>query len=244
MEEIKKLAEMIKKADGATVFFGGAGVSTESGIPDFRSANGIYSEQYGTLSPEAIVSGSFFKRDPKLFYSFYREKLLYPNARPGKAHISLARLEKAGLLSAVITQNIDGLHTEAGSSNVIELHGSTLRNYCVSCGRKYGIDAVLDSDGIPRCSCGGIIRPDATLFDEALPYGAMDRAADYVSAAKLLIVGGTSLAVYPAASLLHYCSGDICIINLSATGSDRYASLTIHSPIGEVLSKVCEALEI
>ncbi len=241
---MNELAKLIKEADGKTVFFGGAGVSTESGIPDFRSADGIYSEKYGRLSPEVLVSRSYFEAEPEAFFDFYRKKLLYPDALPNDAHLSLAKLEEAGLLSCVVTQNIDGLHTAAGSKNVIELHGSSLRNHCVRCGKKYSVDAMLNSNGVPRCECGGIIRPDVTLYEEALPEGAFESAVRAVAESRLLIVGGTSLAVYPAASLTRYAGGKIVLINLTPTGADKGADLAIHEKIGRVLSETVRELGI
>lgn len=238
---ITRLAQMIKSSR-KTVFFGGAGVSTESGIPDFRSADGIYSEKYGNLSPERIISASFYREEPEQFFDFYRKKLLYPEAEPNAAHRVLASLEKKGLLSAVITQNIDGLHYAAGSKNVIELHGSVNRNYCERCGRKYPLSFVLSSDLVPRCACGGIVRPDVTLYEEALPEGAFESAAREVHDAELMIVAGTSLSVYPAASLMQYLYGSLALINLTPTPADSVANVIIRSPVGEVMGSVAEIL--
>ncbi|MBQ6510335.1 MAG: NAD-dependent protein deacylase [Flexilinea sp.] len=232
-----QLAEWIQTSD-YTVFFGGAGVSTESGIPDFRSENGIYKalEKYGR-SPETLLSHSFFELRPDVFYRYYRENLMVTDAEPNPAHITLAKLEKQGKLGAVITQNIDGLHQKAGSRHVLELHGSIWRNHCVNCGKKYGIEAVRETEGIPRCDCGGVIRPDVVLYEEPLPWDVFDEAENEVRRASLLIVGGTSLAVYPAAGLLQYFRGDhLVLINKSATPYDSLADLVIREPIGEVFS--------
>ena len=231
-----ELAKLIKESR-ATVFFGGAGVSTESGIPDFRGAEGIYTKKYGSLSPESIISGTFFSRDPETFFDYYREHLVFPDAAPNLAHKALAALEREGYLDCVITQNIDSLHEKAGSRRVFELHGTTERNYCVRCGRHYGPRVVTDTVGIPRCSeCGGIVRPDVTLYDEMLPEGVFEAAASRVARAELMIVGGTSLAVYPAASLLQYFRGrELVIINYTETPADRLATLIIHDSVGKAL---------
>lgn len=234
-----QLAEWIETSDH-TVFFGGAGVSTESGIPDFRSENGIYKalEKYGR-SPETLLSHRFFELRPDVFYRYYRENLLVTEAEPNPAHIALAKLEAQGKLSAVITQNIDGLHQKAGSRHVLELHGSIWRNHCVNCGKKYGIDAIRETDGVPRCDCGGVIRPDVVLYEEQLPWDVFDEAENEVRRASLLIVGGTSLAVYPAAGLLQYFRGShLVLINKSATPYDSLADLVIREPIGEVFSEL------
>ncbi len=230
------LAELIKSSR-STVFFGGAGVSTESGIPDFRGADGIYTKKYGSLSPEAIISGGFFARDPETFFDYYRAHLVFPDAKPNRAHRALAALEAHGLLDCVITQNIDSLHEKAGSRRVFSLHGTTERNYCVDCGKTFGIEAVTRSAGVPRCpDCGGIIRPDVTLYDEMLPPGVFEAAALAVSRADVMIVGGTSLSVYPAASLVRYFSGkSLVIINYTPTHADSAASLVIHGSVGEAL---------
>ena len=232
-----QLEEWIE-ASPRTVFFGGAGVSTESGIPDFRSENGIFKalEKYGR-SPETLLSRTFFHFRPEIFFEYYRENLLVTDVQPNPAHFGLARLESEGRLSAVITQNVDGLHQKAGSKNVLELHGSIYRNYCMICGKKYGIETILQSEGIPRCGCGGIIRPDVVLYEENLPEGVFEKAIEEVSSASLLIIGGTSLAVYPAAGLLQYFRGDhLVLINRSETPYDSMADLVIREPIGEVFS--------
>ncbi len=217
------------------VFFGGAGVSTESGIPDFRSVDGLYHQQYA-YPPETILSHSFFVQKPEEFYRFYRQKLLIKGAQPNPAHRRLARLEAEGKLTAVITQNIDGLHQAAGSKNVLELHGSTLRNYCTACGKFSPASAIAGAEGVPRCSCGGIIKPDVVLYEEGLSGETLDAAVRALAAADLLIVGGTSLAVYPAAGLLRYYGGrELVVINKTATPADARATLVIHAPIGQTL---------
>ena len=247
---MSQLADIIIKSQKthrgtpSVVFFGGAGVSTESGIPDFRGAEGLYTEKYGTLSPETIISHRFFAREPETFFSFYRSHLVFPDAKPNRAHTALAQLEKHGIVDCVITQNIDGLHQTAGSRNVFELHGTVHRNYCTDCGRRYSLDYVLAADGIPRCAdCGGIVRPDVTLYDEMLPEGVFEAAAMHVARADVLIVAGTSLAVYPAASLIHYFNGSsLVVINLTPTPADSMATLAIHSPVGEVLDEAAREI--
>lgn len=220
------------------VFFGGAGVSTESGIPDFRSVDGLYNQKY-KYPPETIISHSFFESNPKEFYRFYRDKLIIHGAKPNKAHIRLAELESEGKLKAVITQNIDGLHQLAGSKNVLELHGSTLRNYCLKCGKKYGVDIFENTEGIPKCSCGGIIRPDVVLYEEGLDDNIIRSAIHYIRNADILIIGGTSLVVYPAAGLINYYRGKkLVLINKSPTSMDNAADLLISEKIGEVFSQV------
>ena len=219
------------------VFFGGAGVSTESGIPDFRSVDGLYNQKYDE-PPETIISHSYFMRWPEKFYRFYREKMLYPDAEPNDCHLALARLEQDGKLKAVITQNIDGLHQKAGSRNVIELHGSTLRNYCMNCGKSYPASYIIEADGVPRCSCGGRVKPDVVLYEESLHDGDMERAVGAIRKADLFIVGGTSLTVYPAAGLVEYYRGNrLVLINKSPTPYDRYADLCISESIGKVFRK-------
>ena len=230
-ERLQKLLDESKKV----VFFGGAGVSTESGIPDFRSTDGLYRQTYA-YPPETILSHSFFERNPEEFFRFYRAKMLCPQAKPNAAHRKLAELEAAGKLTAVITQNIDGLHQAAGSRNVLELHGSVLRNTCMGCGKFYGLEAILASEGIPRCSCGGIVKPDVVLYEESLDGDTIARAVRALEQADLLIVGGTSLAVYPAAGLVDYCRGRLVVINKSPTSLDVKADLLIQGRIGETLS--------
>jgi NAD-dependent deacetylase len=220
------------------VFFGGAGVSTESGIPDFRSPDGLYRQKYA-YPPEEILSRSFFDRRPELFFDFYREKILYLNARPNAAHEKLAALEKTGRLTAIITQNIDGLHQAAGAENVLELHGSARRNYCLVCRRYYDAAAIAGSSGVPRCACGGIIKPDVVLYEEALDPQTTRLAQNHIQAADLLIVGGTSLSVYPAASLIRFLSGGaLVLINKGETSYDQIADLRINTGIAKILSQV------
>lgn len=229
-------------ASEAIVFFGGAGVSCESGIPDFRSTDGLYHQEY-RWPPEEILSHDFFERRPEEFFRFYRDKMLYPQAEPNAAHLALARLEQAGKLKAVVTQNIDGLHQAAGSKNVLELHGSVHRNHCTRCGAFYTLDDVLRSEGVPRCGCGGVIKPDVVLYEESLDSDVLEKAIRHIMAADLMIVGGTSLAVYPAAGLLQYYDGlDLVLINKTETPYDRRASLIIREPIGQVMSKAVQGL--
>ena len=234
---VQKLQEMIDAASDI-VFFGGAGVSTESGIPDFRSVDGLYSQKY-SVPPEEMLSHTYFKRHPEEFFRFYRDKMLCPDAGPNDAHKKLAELEAAGKLKAVITQNIDGLHQKAGSKNVLELHGSTLRNYCMKCGERYDLAFVLSTEGVPRCpECGGIVRPDVVLYEESLDSEVLEKSVSHLRAADLVIVGGTSLVVYPAAGLLNYTRAPIVLINRSATGLDARAELIITDPIGEVMRQI------
>ncbi len=228
-------------APGRMVFFGGAGVSTESGIPDFRSPDGLYAQKYGDLSPEEMVSHTYFDRHTQQFYAFYFDRMIARNARPNRAHIKLAQLEQVGTLSAVITQNIDGLHQEAGSKAVWELHGSVLRNYCMSCGEFYDLDGITAlheqaEDGVPRCSkCGAIVKPDVVLYEEGLDSRVLQESIAAIRRANLLVIAGTSLAVYPAAGLIDYFAGShLVIINLSPTPRDRYADLCIQAKVGDV----------
>ncbi len=232
-----ELQEMIDRA-GRIVFFGGAGVSTESGIPDFRSADGLYSQKY-KYPPEEIVSHDFFMRNTEEFYRFYRDRMIFPQAKPNAAHLKLAELERAGKLSAVVTQNIDGLHTAAGSRRVIELHGSVHRNHCMTCGKSYGLDFVMGCEGVPRCECGGIVKPDVVLYGENLDDNDINSAINEISRADLLIIGGTSLAVYPAAGLIRFFNGErVVVINKSPISADRNADLVINGSIGEALGGV------
>ena len=213
------------------VFFGGAGVSTESGIPDFRSTDGLYNLEY-SYPPEQILSHSFFVRNTEEFYRFYRNKMVYPKAGPNQAHRALAALEKRGILKAVITQNIDGLHQMAGSRKVLELHGSIYRNHCLGCGKYYDLDWVMKQQGIPRCSCGGIVKPDVVLYEEGLDQDVIEGAVAAIRRADMLIIGGTSLVVYPAAGLINYYAGKkLVLINKSPTGMDYRADLAISAPI-------------
>ncbi len=234
MEKITKLREMIEKSN-RIVFFGGAGVSTESNIPDFRSADGLYQEQYH-YPPEQVVSHTFFVQKTKLFYDFYKDKMIYLDAKPNKAHLKLAELEQSGKLTAVITQNIDGLHQMAGNKNVLELHGSIHRNYCQKCGKFYDAKYVKESLGIPVCECGGIIKPDVVLYEETLDNTIINKSLKAIREADMLIIGGTSLVVYPAAGFVDYFRGDhLVVLNKSMTSRDAYADLCIQEPIGEVL---------
>ncbi len=236
-EKIKELEDIIKTSDDI-VFFGGAGVSCESGIPDFRSADGIYSMNY-LYPPEQILSHSFFMEHTEAFYKFYRGKMLFPNAKPNAAHYALAKLEEKGKLKAVITQNIDGLHQLAGSKRVFELHGSVHHNYCMKCGRHYGLDKILDSSGVPVCECGGVIKPDVVLYEEPLDQYIMEMSAAFVHSADCLIVGGTSLTVYPAAGFVYQYLGDkLVLINKSSTPIDATARLVINENIGEVFESI------
>lgn len=238
-EKIKNFQKIYDNSD-SIVFFGGAGVSTESGIPDFRSQDGLYSQQW-KYPPETIISRSFFDANPVEFYRFYREKLIIKNIEPNTAHFQLAKMEEKGKLKAVVTQNIDGLHQKAGSRNVFELHGSTLRNFCMDCGAEYGIDFIAESenspDKLPRCAkCGGLVKPDVVLYEESLDQNVINGAVNAIKNADTLIIGGTSLVVYPAAGLIDYFSGkNIVLINKSATAGDARANLVIHESIGKVL---------
>ncbi len=236
--EIELLKEWIRESDNI-VFFGGAGVSTESGIPDFRSVDGLYNQKYD-YPPETILSHTFFVRRPEEFYRFYQDKMLELDAQPNAAHRKIAELEKAGKLKAVITQNIDGLHQAAGSKEVLELHGSVHRNYCTKCGKFFDARYVKDCGGVPRCdACGGLIKPDVVLYEEGLDSRTMQDAVDYIRHADMLIIGGTSLVVYPAAGLVDYYRGDrLVLVNKSATSMDRRANLVIQDAIGEVFSQI------
>lgn len=238
-EKCRQLKEWINESKNI-VFFGGAGVSTESGIPDFRSENGIFQaiNEYG-VRPEIILSHSFFVRNPEVFFKYYKQTLLYPDAKPNDCHKALAALEQEGRLKAVVTQNIDDLHQRAGSKNVLELHGTLYKNYCVKCGKQFDLDYVTATDGITVCdACGGIVRPDVVLYEESLNGDTLDAAVEAISKADLMIVGGTSLNVYPAAGLLNYFRGDrLVLINKSATPYDSRAALVIPENIGEVFRK-------
>ncbi len=233
----EKLRDIIERSDNI-VFFGGAGVSTESGIPDFRSADGLYNQKY-KYPPERILSRSFFQSRTEVFYEFYRDKILYLEAKPGKAHAALASLELAGKLKAIITQNIDGLHQKAGSKNVLELHGSVYRNYCEKCAKQYDVEFIQTSFGVPKCACGGTVRPDVVLYEEGLDSGVLQTAAKYIADADVLIVGGTSLAVYPAAGLVDYYKGKkLILINKSPTPYDLRADVLINAGLGETLGQI------
>ena len=241
MESAKKLAEYIKRSR-RIVFFGGAGVSTESGIPDFRSVDGLYNMKYD-FPPEEILSHDFFFRKTEEFYRFYRDKIYAPFAKPNGAHTSLAELERRGVLTAVVTQNIDGLHQAAGSKRVFELHGSIKRNYCTDCGKFFDEDFVMKSEGVPRCPCGGLVKPDVVLYGEGLDDATVDGALRAISGADLLIVAGTSLTVYPAAGFISYYRGDdVVLINRDPTPLDHRASLVIRDPVGKVMEETMRLL--
>lgn len=237
MTEVEKLQQMIDESD-SIVFFGGAGVSTESGIPDFRSVDGLYHQKYD-YPPETILSHTFYRRNPSEFFRFYKDKMLCPSAKPNAAHKKLAELEKAGKLKAVVTQNIDGLHQAAGSRTVYELHGSVLRNYCEKCGKFYDLQYILNSPGIPTCECGGTVKPDVVLYEEGLDQDTLTNAIHAIASADMLIIGGTSLVVYPAAGLIDYYKGNnLVVINKAPTSRDAMADLVISGPIGEILSQI------
>ena len=235
--EIEKLQKIIDESRNI-VFFGGAGVSTESGIPDFRSQDGLYNQKYD-YPPETILSHTFFMRKPEEFFKFYRDKMLCDTAKPNAAHLKLAEMEQTGKLKAVITQNIDGLHQEAGSKNVLELHGSIHRNYCMKCHKFYDAAYVKHADGIPRCSCGGMLKPDVVLYEEGLDSAVINKSVKAISEADTLIIGGTSLIVYPAAGFIDYFRGKhLVVINKAPTPRDKYADLLIKEPIGQVFSQI------
>lgn len=238
--EEKKKRELLKKwiqESRNVVFFGGAGVSTESGIPDFRSVDGLYNQEYD-YPPETILSHTFYLRKTEEFYRFYRNKMLFPEVKPNRAHLALARLEQEGKVRAVITQNIDGLHQAAGSREVLELHGSVHRNYCERCGRFYSMEHILSCEGVPKCSCGGVIKPDVVLYEEGLDDSVLSRSIEHIRNADVLIIGGTSLVVYPAAGLIDYYRGNkLVLINKSATSRDSQADLVICGSVGEALAE-------
>lgn len=237
-EQIEKLKDAVLGCN-SIVFFGGAGVSTESGIPDFRSVDGLYHQKYD-YPPETIVSHSFYIERTEEFYRFYKEKMLFPDAQPNAAHKKLAQLEQQGKLKAIITQNIDGLHQLAGSKEVLELHGSVHRNYCTGCGKFFPLSYIMESDGIPRCdSCQAVIKPDVVLYEEGLDQNVLNRAVRHIKEADMLMIGGTSLAVYPAAGLIDYFHGKyLVVINMAPTPRDQYADIVINGKIGEVLSQI------
>ena len=238
-EKWQQLKDWIDESDNI-VFFGGAGVSTESGIPDFRSVDGLYNQKY-KYPPERIISHSFYIQNPEEFYRFYKDRMLFPDAKPNAAHKALAKLEQEGKLKAVITQNIDGLHQMAGSKEVLELHGSVHRNYCTRCGQLYDLDYVRNSEGVPTCSCGGRLKPDVGLYEEGLDDRTIRKSIDYIRNADMLIIGGTSLVVYPAAGLIDYYRGSkLVLINKSVTSRDSQADLVISDSIGKVLGAVVE----
>ena len=231
------LQEMINDSR-SIVFFGGAGVSTESGIPDFRSVDGLYNQKYD-YPPETMLSHTFFETHTAEFFKFYRDKMICQGVKPNKAHLKLAELERAGKLTAVVTQNIDGLHTLAGNKKVYELHGSVHRNYCTKCGKFYGIDAIINSDGVPRCECGGIIKPDVVLYEEGLDNDTVNGAVAAIASCDMLIIAGTSMTVYPAAGLIRYFRGKYLVeINRDATAIDDQCDLVIHDKVGETLGRI------
>mgnify|MGYP004516320575 FL=1 len=236
-ENIRKLKELIDGSDNI-VFFGGAGVSTESGIPDFRSVDGLYNQTF-RYPPETILSHTFYEKHTEEFYQFYRAKMLAPDAQPNAAHYKLAQWEREGRLKAVITQNIDGLHQKAGSREVLELHGSALRNYCSRCGKFHDLDFILRTTGVPRCECGGVVKPDVVLYEESLNEDVMARAIHYIRQADVLLIGGTSLVVYPAAGLVQYYRGSkLAVVNKGATGAALHAAVTVDGPIGQTLAQL------
>jgi NAD-dependent deacetylase len=240
-DELEQLIAVLQDTENI-VFFGGAGVSTESGIPDFRSEDGLYNTTY-KYPPETMLSHSFFIDNTSEFYDFYRDKMLHPNAQPNDAHFALAALERHGKLKAIVTQNVDGLHHKAGSMNVLELHGSRGRYYCMACGKEYAMNVVLEAEDVPMCKCGGIIRPDVVLYEEGLSQRILGESIKAIQAADTLIVGGTSLNVYPAAGLIQYYNGDrLILINKSETGYDKYANLIIRDNIGETLGAAVRAV--
>ena len=242
--KIEELTKILKNSNNI-VFFGGAGVSTESNIPDFRSSNGLWNEKLKiNFTPEQLVSHTFFMRYPEEFFKFYKDKLIYPEAKPNAAHIALAKLEKMGKLKAIVTQNIDGLHQAAGSKNVFELHGSVLRNYCMKCHAFYDEKFILASEGIPTCpKCGGKVKPDVVLYEEGLDESIIEGSVRAISKADTLIIGGTSLVVYPAAGLINYFRGkNLVLINKSSTSADNKANLVIHDSIGKVLGEAVNNL--
>lgn len=236
-EKVERLKEIVAESDNI-VFFGGAGVSTESGIPDFRSVDGLYNQKY-KYPPEVMVSHSFYRSHTEEFFEFYKNKMIAQEAKPNAAHIKLAELEQQGKVRAVITQNIDGLHYAAGSREVMELHGSVHRNYCESCGKSYPVQYIVDAEGVPKCDCGGVIKPDVVLYEEGLDYETMQRSVRYIRNAEVLIIGGTSLAVYPAAGFIDYFKGKhLVVINMDKTSRDVDADLLINERIGEVFNQL------
>ena len=237
MDKIKRLQEIFDDSN-RIVFFTGAGVSTESGIPDFRSQDGLYNTKY-KYPPEQIISHSFFMHNPEEFYRFYKDKMIFLDAKPNAAHLKMAELEKAGKCLGVVTQNIDGLHTMAGSKTVYELHGTIHRNYCMKCGREYPLEYIVDSEGVPRCECGGMVKPDVVLYEEGLDGATMNGAVRMINKADCLVITGTSLVVYPAAGLVNYFEGKyLVVINKTQTPRDSMADLCIYDSVGKVLSQI------
>lgn len=236
-EKIEKLKQIVAESNNI-VFFGGAGVSTESGIPDFRSVDGLYNQKY-KYPPETMVSHSFYRSHTDEFFEFYRNKMIALNTKPNAAHLKLAKLEEEGKVKAVVTQNIDGLHYAAGSKVVLELHGSVHRNYCEKCGKFYPVEYVVNADNVPYCECGGIVKPDVVLYEEGLDSNVIQKTVEYIRKAETLIIGGTSLAVYPAASFIDYFSGKhLIVINMDKTARDVHADLLINEKIGEVFAQI------
>ena len=236
-ENIRRLKDLLDGSDNI-VFFGGAGVSTESGIPDFRSVDGLYHQKF-KYPPETMLSHTFYEQHTEEFYRFYRAKMLAPDAQPNPAHYKLAQWEREGRLKAVITQNIDGLHQKAGSREVLELHGSVLRNYCTRCGKFHDLDFILRTTGVPRCECGGVVKPDVVLYEECLDEDVMARAIHYIRQADVLLIGGTSLVVYPAAGLVQYYRGHkLAVVNKGDTGAALQAAVTVNGPIGQTLAQL------
>lgn len=237
MEELETLKQWIEESNNI-VFFGGAGVSTESGIPDFRSTDGLYNQEYD-YPPETILSHTFYRRNPQEFFRFYKNKMLYLEAEPNAAHKKLAEWEAKGKLKAIVTQNIDGLHQKAGSQKVYELHGSVLRNYCEDCGKFFGVERIKNAEGVPYCECGGMIKPDVVLYEEGLDQRTIEESVRAIQNADMLIIGGTSLAVYPAAGLIDYYSGNkLVLVNKTPTPRDGMADLVVHGSIGEIFSQL------
>ena len=237
MEELETLKQWVEESNNI-VFFGGAGVSTESGIPDFRSTDGLYNQEYD-YPPETILSHTFYRRNPQEFFRFYKNKMLYLEAEPNAAHKKLAEWESRGKLKAIVTQNIDGLHQKAGSQKVYELHGSVLRNYCEECGKFFGVEAVKNAEDVPYCECGGMIKPDVVLYEEGLDQRTIEESVRAIQNADMLIIGGTSLAVYPAAGLIDYYSGNkLVLVNKTPTPRDGMADLVVHGSIGEIFSQL------
>ncbi|MBQ2579876.1 MAG: NAD-dependent protein deacylase [Lachnospiraceae bacterium] len=237
MEELETLKQWVEESNNI-VFFGGAGVSTESGIPDFRSTDGLYNQEYD-YPPETILSHTFYRRNPQEFFRFYKNKMLYLEAEPNAAHKKLAEWEAKGKLKAIVTQNIDGLHQKAGSQKVFELHGSVLRNYCEDCGKFFGVERIKNAEGVPYCECGGMIKPDVVLYEEGLDQRTIEESVRAIQNADMLIIGGTSLAVYPAAGLIDYYSGNkLVLVNKTPTPRDGMADLVVHGSIGEIFSQL------
>ncbi|MBO5239015.1 MAG: NAD-dependent protein deacylase [Lachnospiraceae bacterium] len=237
MNEIEKLREVVQESNNV-VFFGGAGVSTESGIPDFRSVDGLYNQKY-KYPPEQIISHTYYRHYPEEFFEFYKDKMIFTDAKPNTAHIRLAQLEQEGHVKAVITQNIDGLHQMAGSKEVLELHGSIHRNYCERCHKFYNLDYIIQSEGVPKCSCGGTVKPDVVLYEEGLDNHTIQKAIQYIRHAEVLIIGGTSLVVYPAAGMIDYFQGKyLVVINKAPTPRDQQADIVIQDSIGKVFANI------